>query len=83
MAWGSAQEAASVHALLQVFPDADVGEVSARGPFTIIDLSRGGIAAQLVCTPRCLPALMVARASELQLQPPLIWRVQAQARPSP
>jgi hypothetical protein len=27
MAWGSAQEAASVHALLQVFPDAAVGEV--------------------------------------------------------
>lgn len=29
MAWGSAQEAASVHALLQVFPDAAVGEVQA------------------------------------------------------
>lgn len=27
MAWGSAQESASVYALLQVFPDARVGEV--------------------------------------------------------
>lgn len=34
MAWGSAQEAASVHALLQVFPNADIGEVRAEGGIT-------------------------------------------------
>ena len=62
-----------MHALLQVFPDADVGEVSARGPITIIDLSRGGIAAQLVCAPRWPPALMRACTSALQLQLAVVW----------